>query len=134
MVYHRSSLGFSLLEVMVAAVIVAILAMIAVPAYQGSITKGKRSDAKAGLMNVASRMEQYFLDNKSYSTDLTDLGFSASPTDSPDSYYTISVLAATASCPIASCYKLKAVPKHSDSDCNPVTLDSIGTRGPTACW
>jgi type IV pilus assembly protein PilE len=133
MVCRRYSSGFSLIEVMVAAVIVAILAMIAVPGYQDSVMKGKRSDGKAGLMNVASRMEQYFLDNKTYTADLTDLGF-ADPADSPDGYFTISVTAATAACPVTTCYKLSAVPKHSDTNCATLTLDSVGTKGPTNCW
>ena len=58
--------GFTLVELMVVIVIVGILASIAVPAYNDSVRKGRRADAKSTLTTVAARMEQYFMDNKTF--------------------------------------------------------------------
>lgn len=41
--------GFTLIEVMIAVVIVAILVAVALPAYQNSIRKSRRSEAFAAL-------------------------------------------------------------------------------------
>lgn len=48
----RSQPGFTLIEIMVVAVIVAILATIAYPSYQSSIRKAKRSEGHAALMQL----------------------------------------------------------------------------------
>ena len=123
--------GFTLVELMITVVVIALLAMVAIPAYNDSVQKARRADAKSTLTSAASRMEQYFLDNKTYTLDLTNLGYSASPADSIDGHYTVSVLAATGGCPIATCYELKAVPKDSDTYCQTLTLDSNGTQDVT---
>ncbi|MGD8567704.1 MAG: type IV pilin protein [Gammaproteobacteria bacterium] len=120
--------GFTLVELMITVVVISLLAMIAIPAYNDSVQKARRSDAKSTLTSAASRQEQYFLDNKTYTANLTDLGYAASPADSIDGHYTVKVAAATASCPIATCFKLIAVPNDEDEDCQSFTLDSTGSK------
>ena len=75
----RSEAGFSLIEIIIVVVIVGILATIALPAYQDSVRKGQRSDAKAGLLGVASRMEQFMLDRGTYTVDMEDLATRRAP-------------------------------------------------------
>ena len=45
-----ASRGFTLIEVMIVVVIVGVLLAIAVPGYQSSMEKGRRSDAKSALL------------------------------------------------------------------------------------
>lgn len=68
--------GFTLIELMIAVAIVAILTQIAYPAYTSQIRKGKRATAQAALMDIASKEQTYLLDRRQFSTDLAALGFS----------------------------------------------------------
>ncbi len=56
--------GFTLIELVVTMVIVAILAAIAIPTYRDSIRKSKRRAAQSVMMDYASREQQYFVANR----------------------------------------------------------------------
>ena len=58
--------GFTLTELMIVVVVVGILATIALPAYQDSVRKAKRSDAQGALMGFANAMERHFTTNGTY--------------------------------------------------------------------
>ncbi len=58
--------GFTLIEVMVAVAIVAILATVAYPAYTDYITRSKIAEMVGQLSDMRVKMEQYFLDNRTY--------------------------------------------------------------------
>ena len=69
-----ASRGFTLIELMIAVAVVAILAMIAIPTYTAQMVKGRRSSAEAVLLDIAQRQHQYMLDSRSYAPDWTTLG------------------------------------------------------------
>ncbi len=71
--------GFTLMELMIAVAIVGILAAIAVPSYQAQMRQGYRSDAITELQRILAAQERYFMSNKTYTDDMTDLGFAADP-------------------------------------------------------
>lgn len=83
--------GFTLIELMVVVVIVAILAAVAIPSYQSSIQKTRRADAKETLTRIAAAQERFFFTNNSYTSDLTKLGLNAAG-DSTEGYYTVSLI------------------------------------------
>lgn len=62
----RQSKGFTVIELMIVVAIVAILAGIAVPAYSDYVTRSKISEAVANLSDMRVKMEQHFLDNRTY--------------------------------------------------------------------
>ncbi len=131
--------GFTLIELMVVIVIIGILASIAYPSYREHMRRSARSDARAALLDAASREEQYFLDNKSYTTNLAKIGAAAA---TENGYYTIGVNAATAACPISQCYAMTATPQGPQADdtkCANLKLNSSGVKSatgttPTECW
>lgn len=61
--------GFTLLELMITVVIVAILGSIAYPSYTDYILRGKISEALQGLADARVKQEQFFLDNRTYGPD-----------------------------------------------------------------
>lgn len=69
--------GFSLIEVMITVVIVAILASIAVPSYRQYVLRANRTVAKTALTDLVARQEGYKVDRKRYALSLDKLGFGA---------------------------------------------------------
>ena len=51
---------------MVAITIIGILAAIAWPSYTQQVVRGRRSSAKAAMMDIASREQQYLVANRVY--------------------------------------------------------------------
>ena len=70
---HRAT-GFTLIELMVVCVIVAILAAIAVPAYSRYIQRGNLVEGTQALSQYRVQMEQYYQDNHTYSSAGTTCG------------------------------------------------------------
>lgn len=58
--------GFTLIELMIAVAIVAILAAVALPAYTDYVRRGNVPEATAGLGQGRIAMEQWFQDNRTY--------------------------------------------------------------------
>ncbi len=58
--------GFTLIELMIAVTIIAILASVAVPAYTSYVQRTKLAEGMTTLSNLRLQMEQYYQDNRSY--------------------------------------------------------------------
>lgn len=71
--------GFTLIELMIAVAIVAILSAVALPAYTSYLARGKIADAVFALADYRIKMEQYFQDNRNYGTANGPCPVAASP-------------------------------------------------------
>ena len=108
--------GFTLIELMIAVVIAAILAAVAFPAYLGSIRKGRRAEAVSALTAIQQAQERWRANNAQYAAYLTappaGLGFSST---TPSGYYDVEIEPLTAD---ASNYVLKATARAGTSQAN----------------
>lgn len=67
----RRQSGFTLIELMVTVAIIAILAAIAMPAYQEYVRRGNRAAAESEMMDIANREQQFLLANRAYTDKAT---------------------------------------------------------------
>lgn len=58
--------GFTLSELMVAMTIIGILLAVAAPSYNEYLVRARRGSAKAVLLEIASRQEQYAVSNRAF--------------------------------------------------------------------
>lgn len=140
---RKASSGFTLIEVMIAVVIVAILLAVALPSYESSMQKGRRADAKSALLDVANRQEANMLDQRTYTLDMTDLGFGQDPYISEEEHYSVDA-AVCGGGTIERCYVLTATPRPGspqtdDARCTSFILGSNGSKTATGsdllnCW
>jgi type IV pilus assembly protein PilE len=133
------SRGFTLIELMITVAIVAILAAIALPAYQDYVRKGRRSDGRALLQAASLAQERVRLSSTAYSAATTALT-GACPTSgtcsSEQGHYTLAVSGAS-----GTGYTLTAnaasTSQSADTACTAIVLTmAAGTVSytPAACW
>ena len=138
---RRGLQGFTLIELMVVAAVIAILTTIAVPMYTKQIRESRRADAKTALLDLASREERYFTVNNAYTNNLTDLGYTSNnpvglgSSSTPDYYLCIgSVTAATPGTATApgtpAGFVVQAAPNADqvNDTCGAYQLDNLGNQ------
>ena len=147
---RRAQRGFTLIELMITAAIIGILAAVAYPAYNSSVRKSRRADAKTALLDLAQREERFMSTANVYSDKPADLGYPGGtkfPMDivsGSKAYYTLSVTATapTATTP-AWTFSGTATPigDQLKDKCGSFAIDqrgvqTVGGAGATAadCW
>jgi type IV pilus assembly protein PilE len=77
--HHSSIAGFTLIEIMITVAVLAIIAAIALPNYFDYVTRSRIVEAKTNLADMRTRLEQYFLDNRSFPTTCAAYAAGAPP-------------------------------------------------------
>lgn len=116
--------GVTLIELIIAVAVVAILAAIAFPSYQEQVRKTRRADGKAELMETAQQLERCYTRFSRYNDGNCGV---ALPFNSSEGYYVVSATAIT-----ASAFTLDATPlgaQANDTRCGVLRLTSTGLQG-----
>lgn len=135
--------GFTLIEILIVVAILGVLASIALPAYQNSVLRSGRAEAKSELLQVASDLERYFSNFNTYIDDALPLNTPAvadRDRTTVNALYVISV-AACGGGAISNCFIATATPQGAQAGdaCTTLTITNTGVRGATGatvdeCW
>ncbi len=129
--------GFSLIELIVAMVLVAILAGTAFPSLLGQLRKSRRAEAAIALESLAQAQERYYARFRTYTSVVAApdpcaglaCGLGQNSNSSENDYY---VLIANGN---ATSYALTATangPQIDDTDCRTLTINSVGIKSWTS--
>jgi type IV pilus assembly protein PilE len=129
--HYRNQRGFTLIELMIATAIVAILAAVAYPSYPRYIIKSNRTAAQAQMLDIASREQQFLLANRAYAAKaaLEASGYSLPSTLSGKYSYDVTV--GTSTVPSFTVTFTGVGRQESDG---PLTLNSEGVKAPADKW
>jgi len=131
--------GFTLIELMIAVAIVAILASVAVPSYMQHVQTARREEAKRALLELAQHMESFYAVNMTYTGSASGgvpIGYSNKvPQDGTERIYTLTISNAT-----ANSYELRATPDSNTSQmsdpCGVLSINRLGvtSSAQNSCW
>ena len=125
--------GFSLIELLIAVLIMGVLASIALPNYQSHIIKSNRNIAQADLLEIQLTEERYYSQHHTYTDSFKALGL---PLSHRDYWFYITLYSHNE-------YDVQAEPftnSRQETDeakgisCSPLTLNYQGLKTPKSCW
>ena len=126
---HR---GFTLIELMIVVLVIALLAGLALSGYQNQVRKSRRAEARQVIADLALKQEKYRSNNTTYGT-VAQIGGAQSAT-----YYDITL---TSGSNTATAYTFTAVPKGDQAKDSCGTLSWFMSAGtvtkspdPGNCW
>lgn len=129
--------GFTMIELVIALVVVSILVAVAVPSYRHYITKSRRTDAQAALLSMALAQEKWRASHTTYGT----LAQVWTTTTTDGGYYNLAVTTNTATRYVITATVPAGGSQSNDSedgtDCTSLSYDSnagMVSRTPAVCW
>ncbi|TXS90015.1 type IV pilin protein [Parahaliea aestuarii] len=127
-VRHR---GFTLIEVMIVVVIVAILLAVALPSFRNQVIRGHRVDAQGQMMEIANLQQQFLLSDRAYADKATlEASGYALPAD-VDQHYNYSITLGAGAAPS---FTITFTPVGGQAVDGSLTLNSAGVKTPADKW
>lgn len=139
---HRSN-GFTLIELMIAVMVIAILAVMATVSYHRYAYRSRRTDAHHMLMTIAHSEERWYATYNRYTDNLSKLGQDVDANGSPHAYYELALIIGGGD---AQTYEATATPINAQATdiCGVLTIDNAGRKTPAredmyanangSCW
>jgi len=124
----KKNSGFTLVELMIVLAIITLLATVALPAYNESVDKTRRSDGQSTLLQLTNAMERYYSEQSPFTYVGAALGAGGifpdeAPLEGAAKYYDLSITA-----PTATTYTLLATPKGAQLGDGFMTINQAAQR------
>ena len=128
---RRAVGGFTLIEVVITMVVLAILAAVAIPSYNDSVRKSRRAEAFTAMAAVQQAQERWRANNTAYTTSLAapddeeapGLGISST---TPNNYYELSVPSADGTGYVVTAIAKTGTSQAQDTACRRLSLRMQG--------
>ncbi|MFC3914798.1 type IV pilin protein [Pseudaeromonas sharmana] len=136
--HNKPCRGITLIELIIAVGVVAILGAIAYPSYLEHVKSTRRGEAKAALLELSQFMERKFSADGCYkcASETITLPFTQVPRDGGTKYYDLRLASSPAA--DSASYTLEAVPtgNMSGDSCGTFKLDQTATKtaAEAECW
>lgn len=119
--------GFTLVELVVVFLIVAVLAALALPQYQEYVRQGRRAEAATALLDGAQKLERYYSAHGKYLDDDGNLApvFTTQIPATGTAYY---VIASAAAADTSFTLKATAQDLMAGDKCGDFVINQAGTR------
>ncbi|MFI7865378.1 Fimbrial protein precursor [Pseudomonas sp. THAF187a] len=136
--------GFTLIELMIAVMIIGVLAAIAIPSYQQYVTRSNRTEGMALLQEAAARQERFMTQNNRYATTVAELGYTATggraAGRSANNFYQLTIANSASTVEYSMTVVPQGVQASRDSECGTLGLNHAGAKSKTGsgalsdCW
>jgi type IV pilus assembly protein PilE len=128
----NKSKGFSLTELLVTVLIVAILAAYAIPNYRQYVLESRRTEAQNRLLEVAGMFERFYANINRYPNGLTGGGNNLDLDAGYLTWENYQITAAT-----GGGWTLTATAiggQAQDTECPTINYNNLGQKTPLECW
>ena len=126
--------GFTLIALMIILVIIGVVIAIALPSYQSSVRKGRRSDAFAAAVSVQRLQERFRSSNTSYATTLAAIN---QPATTSGGYYGLTLSDVSGTGYVLTLAAVTGTSQADDTVCTSMTLtvtNGSPAYAPAVCW